>query len=325
MGSSPLARGGPGAALPERQGPGLIPAGAGRTSTGHAPRPASRAHPRWRGADNGGTVQLAGRAGSSPLARGGPVVGRPGPAVAGLIPAGAGRTPPPALRRPRRRAHPRWRGAALHDSGADRLGPGLIPAGAGRTADLLDGIDLSKGSSPLARGGRHGHPGRSDRVGLIPAGAGRTRRARRAGRRRGAHPRWRGADFPVASSSTASVGSSPLARGGPRVAKVSDEWRGLIPAGAGRTLSRWSSSSSVAAHPRWRGADPTSIRCSASRSGSSPLARGGPFTGTCASAGARLIPAGAGRTSLTRSVFQWLRAHPRWRGADTRARWGARR
>ena len=73
QGSSPLARGGPGGSQLRHDGLGLIPAGAGRTTSMRPVWLPRRAHPRWRGEDQ--HVQRPGRTrvGSSPLARGGPL------------------------------------------------------------------------------------------------------------------------------------------------------------------------------------------------------------------------------------------------------------
>ncbi len=274
-GSSPLARGGPAPRQPPCMAPGLIPAGAGRTSTMTRTCTPSRAHPRWRGADRRRRLTSVMNAGSSPLARGGLGQRRPGGRVRGLIPAGAGRTRRPTLRYSSRRAHPRWRGADWHTPDEDP-DPG--------------------GSSPLARGG----PG--DRVddlgegGLIPAGAGRTLCRRRASRCPRAHPRWRGADIAWSPSRWGGWGSSPLARGGLHCRRPDHVLPGLIPAGAGRTTTPRTPPRSARAHPRWRGADVAIGAGAWAIAGSSPLARGGR-----AELGRRrvrrgLIPAGAGRT-----------------------------
>ena len=91
-GSSPLARGGPGAVRLRARAIGLIPARAGRTRS-HATRaPAAGAHPRSRGADPGPLVARPARTGSSPLARGGHLLEPLALKLRGLIPARAGRT-----------------------------------------------------------------------------------------------------------------------------------------------------------------------------------------------------------------------------------------
>ena len=152
-GSSPLARGGPRAAPARPRSAGLIPTGAGRTSTSGTRRWWTTAHPRWRGEDSTIRFCACSRVGSSPLARGG--LERPGGwfGAAGLIPAGAGRTTSSCRRPGGWAAHPRWRGEdGLHE--------------------VLEGGD--EGSSPLARGGLYAMRLGPRVVGLIPAGAGRT-------------------------------------------------------------------------------------------------------------------------------------------------------
>ncbi len=212
----PLARGGLRKLLEAKDCFGLILAGAGRTP---------RTQSSFRRSQ-----------GSSPLARGGRRPDRGAGPVGGLIPAGAGRTRCSGASGRRAGAHPRWRGA---DRGG---GEGVDAVGAHprwRGADIL-GLHPAtepEGSSPLARGGpdRATRPGRPP--GLIPAGAGRTRTRARWSRRRGAHPRWRGADLVRVGDVLAGLGSSPLARGGPLDDRGVDHLQGLIPAGAGRTRS----------------------------------------------------------------------------------------
>ena len=153
LGSSPLARGPPyGSSLTPGQ-PGLIPARAGTTGWRRTLFVITRAHPRSRG-DHRLNVWLTGTHwGSSPLARGPPVVAGALVNCAGLIPARAGTTRIGNSMRHEIRAHPRSRGDHLRS--------------------LLSGF-CRPGSSPLARG----PPGRvcikfSD-GGLIPARAGTT-------------------------------------------------------------------------------------------------------------------------------------------------------
>ena len=152
-GSSPLARGGPTHHPRRHDLPGLIPAGAGRTSTLPLCTALARAHPRWRGADRRRTRPLMWHLGSSPLARGGRPPLNPLIPARRLIPAGAGRTRTTPPRTAAKGAHPRWRGA-----------------------DSVTVIMLrpSSGSSPLARGGRRSGRRWRPGCGLIPAGAGRT-------------------------------------------------------------------------------------------------------------------------------------------------------
>ncbi len=335
-GSSPLARGGRDHLHQRVADPGLIPAGAGRTSWRPGAGGRRRAHPRWRGADRRGLLDELAQPGSSPLARGGQVVDLVLPLLGGLIPAGAGRTVSQSPRAMRLRAHPRWRGADRYawirprspqgSSPLARGGPvtlwhddspgGLIPAGAGRTRPRRTacsqprahprwrGADSSAtlydaerpGSSPLARGGL------ARVVMLLPSSS--------------AHPRWRGADRPASRSRSRAEGSSPLARGGRVLAQVAEGQAGLIPAGAGRTCLVGRPGPSSRAHPRWRGADDPGAGGRGGERGSSPLARGGRWRSGRALQQAGLIPAGAGRT-----CFGWSGAS-RVMGSSPPARGG---
>ena len=233
--------------------------------------------------------------GSSPLARGGRRNTDPQLAGIGLIPAGAGRTGGRAPERTGHRAHPRWRGADL----------------------LLESVVTKKlGSSPLARGGPQRDPRDVRSTGLIPAGAGRTSVRGPAAWSGRAHPRWRGADDPPAMRRRVATGSSPLARGGPACVQRLLDGQGLIPAGAGRTLTRRPSRVTNRAHPRWRGADDGLGIAMDCFLGSSPLARGGLCRRSQGGGQPGLIPAGAGRTDVWRPRRGPDGAHPRWRGAD---------
>ena len=213
-GSSPLARGGRGAAGPRVGTAGLIPARAGRTSSTRPRTIGTRAHPRSRGADMNHIQERIDAQGSSPLARGGQQVSQDAERCPGLIPARAGRTPEVVAAANEVGAHPRSRGADLIVSHV---------------------IVAAVGSSPLARGG----PERSRRcwsgLGLIPARAGRTSWRSTSARTLRAHPRSRGADGWASIRWAGQPGSSPLARGGPDRGEEHPEVPGLIPARAGRT------------------------------------------------------------------------------------------
>ena len=206
-----------------------------------SPRRRRRAHPRWRGEDRQWGAIVAEVPGSSPLARGGQ---RASPFFSRIL-----------------AAHPRWRGEdeVNEMSERDRAGSsplargglelppdakgmyGLIPAGAGRTSSRATPPAPTAGSSPLARGGRDGAAVAGVVGGLIPAGAGRTRRSSPPPNAATAHPRWRGEDGLMQAAAGAGQGSSPLARGGPRMTLDTYAHVGLIPAGAGRTVARrWS-------------------------------------------------------------------------------------
>ena len=94
------------------------------------------------------------------------------------------------------------------------------------------------GSSPLTRGKRGlGREARA-REGLIPAHAGKTKGMLLRCTRAGAHPRSRGENMAFMTAVTGDAGSSPLTRGKREsAARVVLTW-GLIPAHAGKTISR---------------------------------------------------------------------------------------
>ena len=161
--------------------------------------------------------------------------------------------------------------------------------------------------------------------GLIPAGAGSTPARATAGRRRGAHPRWRGEHWLPRGGLSNVEGSSPLARGAHTQNKGGKHGLGLIPAGAGSTLQVEINAHSSPAHPRWRGEHvPISVGVKTS-AGSSPLARGAPERAAEIFLWLGLIPAGAGSTWRRWVRLFWSRAHPRWRGEhwlSSRSCWG---
>ena len=135
-GSSPLARG-----LPHRVGEdaglaGIIPARAGFTSSSSTPPRSTPDHPRSRGVYTGRRPSSPTSTGSSPLARGLPVLDANPCLLVGIIPARAGFTRRSCRTRLRPSDHPRSRGVY---PGRDRLHRHRY------------------GSSPLARGLRAPH------------------------------------------------------------------------------------------------------------------------------------------------------------------------
>ncbi len=172
-GSSPLARGGLRRGRLESRVGRLIPARAGRTHRSRRARAGRSAHPRSRGADSTTIIGTTGKAGSSPLARGGHQDPPRADRRDGLIPARAGRTPGCSAGHRAGRAHPRSRGADSMRMFLDRRDEGSSRS---RGADLSFAGPLRHegGSSPLARGGPPGTPTADRGRRLIPARAGRT-------------------------------------------------------------------------------------------------------------------------------------------------------
>ena len=213
-GSSPLTRGKREILLCEVLAGRLIPAHAGKTSSGSRPPAPPRAHPRSRGENPPFASWNALMAGSSPLTRGKQNRASISMPASGLIPAHAGKTRPFRPMRPAVWAHPRSRG--------ENLIPGcLIAPGAG--------------SSPLTRGKLRSGVGSSGAQGLIPAHAGKTSFDGDQGGLRGAHPRSRGENKQARATAMAQEGSSPLTRGKLRARERREMERRLIPAHAGKT------------------------------------------------------------------------------------------
>ena len=211
-GSSPRARGARATGARGSPGLGIIPACAGSTRRAATRVSSARDHPRVRGehripADQSG---LAG--GSSPRARG----ARPNPGKVlvrtGIIPACAGSTPRAAPTRTVPGDHPRVRGEHPWTGGMGFDFRWIIPACAGSTGGALPGDrsqgdhprvrgehciyvlnrQITKGSSPRARGARRNHHGDVSEDGIIPACAGSTAASRRVQFRHRDHPRVRG-------------------------------------------------------------------------------------------------------------------------------------
>ena len=280
------------AAYRDRYG-GIIPARAGFTAERPCTGRRYRDHPRSRGVYGVGLWMVAGRRGSSPLARGLQEVSDFVAAVGGIIPARAGFTRRGAGQERLRRDHPRSRGVYA-----------MILA--------LNGV--GKGSSPLARGLRIPHTSVPRGFRIIPARAGFTGRRRWCRRPPRDHPRSRGVYTSSTPAPMTSPGSSPLARGLRRVRRGLPGDLRIIPARAGFTACRGGRATGPWDHPRSRGVYPSTSLADSTDWGSSPLARGllpAPYLDT---ARGRIIPARAGFTRFPRRARLNTRDHPRSRG-----------
>ena len=212
-----------------------------------------------------------------------------------LIPAHAGKTMPPTASLEAHRAHPRSRGENVGDFAS---GPG------------------GQGSSPLTRGKRaNAHRGFLT-VRLIPAHAGKTVCGFSPASPAPAHPRSRGENEYVPTNGDVLEGSSPLTRGKLVVNAVITWWLRLIPAHAGKTWFVRIFAAIRRAHPRSRGENLIVDRPANPQAGSSPLTRGKLPSWTRSLLTARLIPAHAGKTSMTDRSPSKHTAHPRSRGEN---------
>ena len=153
------------------------------------------------------------------------------------------------------------------------------------------------GSSPLARGLHAERAFKEADARIIPARAGFTPSRSVASQKKQDHPRSRGV-YPEGGSAIGSlIGSSPLARGllasRPRMLTG----RRIIPARAGFTRLDNAVTLMSLDHPRSRGVYHSPGDQARPSLGSSPLARGLPFSGRFRRLRPRIIPARAGFTA----------------------------
>ena len=277
----------------------IIPARAGFTAPCALDAARTTDHPRSRGVYAGRSARASSGCGSSPLARGlrrqtflRSLDGR-------IIPARAGFTPASSRRRPRPRDHPRSRGV-YQLTGAM--------------------TQVAVGSSPLARGLPQRVSTLAHEIGIIPARAGFTlvRGYRRSEGQD--HPRSRGVYPEERASWSATLGSSPLARGLPRGEGVVVGDPGIIPARAGFTPSLDPGARVAADHPRSRGVYGCGTWVAQYAGGSSPLARGLPGAEGSPRDSLRIIPARAGFTRCGRPPPERRADHPRSRGVYASSR-----
>ena len=254
-GSSPLARGlqarFDGLMAVDR----IIPARAGFTRRRSSPSHRGPDHPRSRGVyDKREWSSSIGR-GSSPLARGLQHVIGLGEFIDRIIPARAGFTFPGRETHARIPDHPRSRGVYVSCCCYVGQCVWIIPARAGFTLTALSagggggdhprsrGVYLGlkteawglPGSSPLARGLPSPLAAPVLKGGIIPARAGFTRRSRSRLGKAADHPRSRGVYWRDTEDAPLLEGSSPLARGLPRLPAQPRGRIGIIPARAGFT------------------------------------------------------------------------------------------
>ena len=181
------------------------------------------------------------------------------------------------------------------------------------------------GSSPLTRGKLRLCCSEAVRVGLIPAHAGKTPRHAYAYTTSAAHPRSRGENALKPGTRANHSGSSPLTRG-KRVGAISAHVaHRLIPAHAGKTWALAPSTQPAPAHPRSRGENASRAVAARAVMGSSPLTRGKLGLLWLQLTRGGLIPAHAGKTSVSTRTLTLRTAHPRSRGENVAAACHSRR
>ena len=154
------------------------------------------------------------------------------------------------------------------------------------------------GSSPQARGTLVHDVAADDGRRFIPAGAGNTGQGIDSVVVMTVHPRRRGEHAEKSAGTWGVVGSSPQARGTPKLYTATMSRCRFIPAGAGNTQALHRNYEQMPVHPRRRGEHRLRGFLRVAFFGSSPQARGTPPDRVRVRGGRRFIPAGAGNTGL---------------------------
>ena len=213
-------------------------------------------HPRIRGEHIPLTRVRTMSSGSSPHTRGAHTQPSDSGPTLGIIPAYAGST---------RRLRPPWIAAGDHPRiRGEHLSYQEFPAG-------------GLGSSPHTRGALLSVSARELLSRIIPAYAGSTPGCGTCPTSRREHPRIRGEHGTIWSAMNPVTGSSPHTRGAPSSSHTFVPHSGIIPAYAGSTDARRSSSTAISDHPRIRGEHCHLSRLAPPIWGSSPHTRGARF------------------------------------------------
>ena len=249
-----------------------------------------RDHPRGCGEKGFPPIRAGDSPGSSPRVRGEEILEQDLRLRRGIIPAGAGRSSASFLKYSSFRDHPR---------------------GCGEKSESLPCLLRRRGSSPRVRGEVSETSARSSSPGIIPAGAGRREGVGGLACLFGDHPRGCGEKYPASTSSCPRRGSSPRVRGEGGLPPAAAHERGIIPAGAGRSVIIVRRALIARDHPRGCGEKPDGVTHLDSSLGSSPRVRGEVSFGFLLFALSGIIPAGAGRSAPGSSPPFVPRDHPR--------------
>ena len=273
----------------------IIPAHAGQTRARYVRDENRTDHPRACGANMFFDTSQVKADGSSPRMRGKRYCGFCLCPIRRIIPAHAGQTLVIRWSNARTSDHPRA-------CGANWRGRNPYPT--------------QQGSSPRMRGKPLKARLHNAALRIIPAHAGQTNQATPDRSRRTDHPRACGANLRRSLRTARMCGSSPRMRGKLHHEQVRVAGSRIIPAHAGQTSARSSSSKEKSDHPRACGANRFIHGVNNTRSGSSPRMRGKlrqyarhkPMSG--------IIPAHAGQT-IQRLIGMYVQQdHPRACGAN---------
>ena len=231
-GSSPHARGTRRTLSARRSTMRFIPACAGNALVPSAWDSITAVHPRMRGERDKRAIDLIESGGSSPHARGTPIIEPISGRHIRFIPACAGNASDDPSLPSRESVHPRMRGE--------------------RVAQIRS-QQTAGGSSPHARGTRTLCRGRLFGWRFIPACAGNAGFRPSGPDGHAVHPRMRGERNQRCATPTTASGSSPHARGTPASSPSSSRTYRFIPACAGNAHGEHVQSSQQPVHPRMRG------------------------------------------------------------------------
>ena len=208
---------------------------------------------------------------------------------------------------------PHTRGARRHRYSA-RCQQRIIPAYAGSTQKARRPRRRER-DHPRIRGEHCPHGGENDDPGgIIPAYAGSTSLATSRLPTKPDHPRIRGEHWPIPDSASSETGSSPHTRGARVDERLQLRRERIIPAYAGSTDARRSSSTPTSDHPRIRGEHHIAVVVPAPGGGSSPHTRGARGRRRVLAPASGIIPAYAGSTTVRRVGAAKSPDHPRIRG-----------
>ena len=251
-------------------------------------------HPRSRGVYAFAISTLTEAFGSSPLARGLPIVIRAVHGACRIIPARAGFTTQVNLNDATVADHPRSRGVYVRQIRKWIAGAGSSPLARGLLCVLLDAeeqLRIIPARAGFTRTHRLLHPAAPDhprsrgvygipgvilvgRIGSSPLARGLPVPIDHGMRADPDHPRSRGVYYRRHGDVLCHPGSSPLARGLPQIVPKLTDRSGIIPARAGFTAKSISTRTCFSDHPRSRGVYSAFDPVDNLGDGSSPLARG---------------------------------------------------
>ena len=174
---------------------------------------------------------------------------------------------------------------------------------------LTPGTHTTLGSSPRKRGTRNFTDDAFGIERIIPAQAGNT-----SFRCYGDHPRASGEHGGEIGQHHDGTGPSPRKRGTPENADDDASQNGIIPAQAGNTRGRLTTTISGWDHPRASGEHFIPVSRVARRQGSSPRKRGTPISPSSPRLPGRIIPAQAGNTITSAILSSSEKDHPRASG-----------